>query len=112
MRQPRSRTVHFKNRQRNVQCPACLDRNALNMVGRPAFVNGVRLSAGCEVCGGKGRVDAVERVNGWPKPDTWVAYREDTPRRKAYRPPVLDPGAGVVTYRAALRRSKSSEPQG
>lgn len=82
--------VRFKNQQKNVSCPACLDRNALNLVGQPAFVNGVRLTAGCEVCGGKGRVDVAERIDGWPRPDVWVVYRKDTPKRKAYRPPVVE----------------------
>ena len=81
------RPVRFKNFRRNAPCPACLDRNALNLVGQPAFVNGVRLSAGCEICGGKGRVDTAERVGDWPPGDPWVVYRKDTPKRKAYRPP-------------------------
>jgi hypothetical protein len=81
--------IRFKNHQKNVQCPACLDRNALNIVGQPAFVDGVRLTAGCEVCGGKGRVDMAERINGWPKPELWAVYRSDTPKRKAYRPKPL-----------------------
>ncbi len=88
-------SVRFKNLRRNAPCPACLDRNALNLVGQPAFVNGVRLSAGCEVCGGKGRVDEAERINSWPTYDAWVVYRKDTPKRKAYRPDPLEPGPGV-----------------
>ena len=88
-------SVRLKNLRRNAPCPACLDRNALNLVGQPAFVNGVRLSAGCEVCGGKGRVDEAERINGWPRPDIWTVRRKDTPKRKAYRPPALEPGPGV-----------------
>lgn len=64
--------LRFKHHRHDAPCPACLDRNALNLVGRPLFVNGVRLSAGCEECDGKGRVHLVERINGWPKPDLWV----------------------------------------
>lgn len=90
--------VRFKNHERNVSCPACLDRNALNIIGQPAFVNGVRLSAGCEVCGGKGRIDQAERIDGWPRPDRWVVFRQDTPKRKAYRPDPLEPGPGVRIY--------------
>lgn len=84
-----SRGVRFKNVRRNAPCPACLDRDALNLVGQPLFVDGVRRTAGCEVCGGKGRVDEGERVNGWPRPDVWVVYRKDTPNRRSYRPPVV-----------------------
>lgn len=76
--------ARFKPYRSNAPCPACLDRNALNIVGRPAFINGVRLTAGCEICGGKGRVDEVERINGWPRPDIWI--------RKAYKPVVEDGG--------------------
>lgn len=68
--------IRFKNHQKNVQCPACLDRGALNLVGQPLFVNGVMLSAGCEICGGKGRVETAERIDGWPKPDLWIVHRE------------------------------------
>ena len=94
----RSRIVRFKEYQRSAPCPDCLDRNALNMIGQPAFVNGARLSGGCESCGGKGRVDLVERIDGWPKPDLWIAYRKDTPKRKAYRPDPQEPGPGVFIH--------------
>ena len=92
--------VRFKNPERSVPCSACLDRNALNIVGQPAFVDGARLTAGCEVCGGKGRIDVAERVNGWPKPELWVMYREDTPKRRAYRPSPLEPGPGTRIHPA------------
>jgi len=95
----RSGTVRFKNHTKNVQCPACLDRNALNIVGQPAFVDGARLSAGCEVCGGKGRIDQAERIDGWPRPELWTVFREDTPKRRAYRTGALEPGPGIRAQR-------------
>ena len=32
----------------------------------------MKLTYGCEVCEGKGRVRTVERVGDWPKGDRWV----------------------------------------
>jgi hypothetical protein len=93
----RSRTVRFKH-LRSRPCPACLDRDALNIMGQPAFINGVRLSSGCEVCGGSGRITEGERINGWPHPELWVLYRKDTPKRKAYRPAVLEAGLGIFQH--------------
>jgi hypothetical protein len=60
--------VRFKARRR-ASCPACLDRDALNPLGRPAFRNGVRLTAGCQVCEGKGYV-----IEGEPVGSEWRRY--------------------------------------
>ena len=86
------RKLRLKPIRRNAPCPACLDRNALNLVGQPAFVNGVRLTAGCEQCGGKGRIDEAEQLHTRA---LWTAYRKDTAKRKAYRPTPLEPGPGI-----------------
>jgi hypothetical protein len=37
-------------------CLSCLDRDAINLLGRPRYVRGVPLTYGCEECGGKGRI--------------------------------------------------------
>lgn len=43
-------------------CPACLDRDAVNLVGRPRNNKaGFRLTGGCEVCNGKGEVWTMVR---------------------------------------------------
>ena len=64
------RPILFK-KLRKVQCPACLDRNALGPVGRPLFVRGVKLSGGCEICGGKGEVTEGILVGDYYQ-DPWV----------------------------------------
>jgi hypothetical protein len=43
-------------KQRRQMCPACLDRDAVNLVGKPKVLGGFRLTGGCEVCGGHGEV--------------------------------------------------------
>lgn len=43
-------------RLRREMCPACLDRDAVNLIGRPRSHDGFRLTGGCEVCHGKGEV--------------------------------------------------------
>ena len=53
--------VRRMRKLRREMCPACLDRDALNLVGRPRNDRGFRLTGGCEVCGGKGEVWAVTR---------------------------------------------------
>ena len=53
-------------------CPACLDRNALTLIGRPLFVQGMKLSAGCEICGGTGRVVECLMTGDVPWYDKWV----------------------------------------
>lgn len=52
-------------------CPACLDRDAVNLVGRPRFVRGRRLTLGCEVCGGEGEV-TLGWFRGELPADPWV----------------------------------------
>lgn len=64
------RPIRFKNVRRTV-CPACLDRNALNLVGRPIFLRGAKLTGGCEVCKGTGRVTEGIRVDDYYQ-DPWV----------------------------------------
>lgn len=49
------RPIRFKNLRR-VICPACLDRNAVNLVGRPIWLRGQKLTGGCELCNGSGEV--------------------------------------------------------
>ena len=63
-------------------------------MGQPLFTGGVRRTAGCEVCGGKGRVDLAEQ-DGWHSSDPWVVYRDDTPKRKAHRPKPAEPGPRI-----------------
>ena len=58
----------IRERRRNA-CPACLDRNALNLVGQPIALGGSRRTAGCEVCGGKGWV-----VEVYPVGNEWRRY--------------------------------------
>jgi len=65
------RPIRFK-RLRKTVCPACLDRNALNIVGRPVFIRGSKLTGGCELCNGSGQVTEGFLVDGWPKDDAWV----------------------------------------
>ena len=58
----------IKERRRNA-CPACLDRNALNLVGRPLFIGEVNLAGGCGVCEGRGYV-----VEVYPVGNEWRRY--------------------------------------
>ena len=60
------RPIRFKN-VRRVQCPACLDRNALNLVGRPIFIKGAKLTGGCEVCNGRGEVTECVLIDDYYK---------------------------------------------
>lgn len=42
-------------RSHSVRCDDCEYRGALDNVGRPLYRRGVRLTTGCENCGGSGR---------------------------------------------------------
>lgn len=53
-------------------CPACLDRNAVNLMGKPLFWRGMKLTGGCETCGGTGRVTTTEMIGDWPAGDPWI----------------------------------------
>lgn len=64
------RTIRFKN-VRRAPCPACLDRGALNLLGRPIYVRGMKLTGGCELCQGSGEV-AEGVLVGDPHEDPWV----------------------------------------
>jgi hypothetical protein len=55
----RKKTILFR-KPRRTPCPACLDRNALNLVGRPLYNGGFRLTSGCEICLGQGEVTQAE----------------------------------------------------
>lgn len=61
--------------QKRQVCPACLDRDAVNLTGRPRVIRGRRLTDGCEVCGGDPEVTL-----GWgrgEKPyDPWIVRVE------------------------------------
>lgn len=60
--------------QRRQLCPACLDRDAVNMVGMPRGLRGFRGTHGCEVCEGRGRVTyGYGRGDEWYDP--WVVRR-------------------------------------
>lgn len=61
----------IRERRRNA-CPACLDRHALNLIGRPLFVDEVSQSAGCGVCDGKGYVNEVFPVGNEWRRYPWV----------------------------------------
>lgn len=65
------RPILFRNRRRTL-CPACLDRNALTLDGRPAYFEGMKLTWGCETCKGSGAVTAAELIGGWPIGDLWI----------------------------------------
>lgn len=71
----KKRQVVFKKFRRQ-QCPACLDRNALNLVGLPIFWQGMKLTGGCELCDGTGRVEVTEKVEDYPPGDVWIVHRE------------------------------------
>jgi len=43
-------------RSHHERCEDCEYRGALDNVGRPIYRSGVRLTAGCETCKGRGRV--------------------------------------------------------
>lgn len=62
--------IIFK-RIRRAPCPACLDREALNLVGRPRWYHGFKLTGGCEVCHGDGEVWEAILV-GDPTKDLWA----------------------------------------
>ncbi len=64
-------TATFR-RLRPSPCPACLDRNALNLLGLPIFWRGQKLTGGCELCKGSGRVTEAELVGDWPPGEKWV----------------------------------------
>ncbi len=64
------RPIRFKNLRRTV-CPACLDRNAVNLLGRPIWWRGQKLTGGCEICNGKGEITEGIRVDDFYK-DPWV----------------------------------------
>jgi len=70
--------VKFRNLKTEI-CPACLDRNAVTLDGRP--VRNAKIwhmsSAGCDVCGGRAETVTVERLNDWPRGDRWVYSEED-----------------------------------
>lgn len=62
-------------------CPACLDRNAITLDGRPVRNSKVwhEASTGCDVCGGSARIQTVEKIKGdWPRGDRWVYRAEVT----------------------------------
>lgn len=71
MRAKRLRSPVLFRKQRRAQCPACLDRDAVNLIGRPRFLSGMKLTGGCEVCGGSGEVTEAELVGDFYK-DKWV----------------------------------------
>ena len=63
--------ARFSRPQRAI-CPACLDRGAVNLLGKPIFVRGMKLTGGCELCGGNGEVMLTTRTGDWPVGDAWV----------------------------------------
>lgn len=71
----KKRQVVFKKSRRQ-QCPACLDRHALTLTGQPLWFRGVKLTGGCEICQGTGRVEVVQKVEDWPPGDEWIIWRE------------------------------------
>lgn len=72
-RQKKPQLPRFRDRRREI-CPACLDRNAVTLDGRP--VRNAKIwhesSSGCDLCGGKAEVETVERLLDWPKGDRWI----------------------------------------
>ena len=66
----------IKERRRNA-CPACLDRNALTIIGMkvpeaPVRVYDKRNAGPCEVCEGKGYVHEVNPVGNEWRRYPWV----------------------------------------
>lgn len=55
-------------------CPACLDRGAVNLLGKPIFVRGMKLTGGCELCDGNGEIVATTKSGDWPVGDVWVVH--------------------------------------
>lgn len=64
------RPIRFTKLRRTV-CPACLDRNAVNLVGRPIWHRGSKLTGGCEICQGKGQVTEAFMAGDFYQ-DAWV----------------------------------------
>jgi hypothetical protein len=53
-------------KRKTMMCLSCLDRDAVNLVGKPRFEDGVPLTFGCEECGGTGRTELPDHHRSDP----------------------------------------------